>query len=396
MARIPDPTLDAEHQRDGRNVLADVGLLLGEGAQQRVGDLATHARHPALPEHPGRAVGREAEEEGPSYHGMPVLREPVWAWMIPAYFFVGGLAGSCAVLAAAAQLAGGRGTAGLLSRCRLAAAGGAVASAALLVADLGRPARFLNMLRVFRPTSPMNMGTWILTPFGALSSLAALPVVLPRAPRVVHRAARAAGYGAGALGLPLVGYTGVLIANTAVPVWQSTRHTLPLLFAFSGAVSAGGLLDLWSPGGAGREMARRFGVTAKVAELALSFALDREAARAAPRVARPLHRGRSGALLQAARGLVAASLVADLWPGGRRRRALAGGLALAGTLALRFGIFAAGRASSRDPHATFDMQRRGRGGAEVARQRGHHAPSMPSVPGIEATGKESFDAGGSA
>jgi hypothetical protein len=191
----------------------------------------------------------------------------------------------------------------------------------------------------------------------------------------------------------LVGYTGVLVANTAVPVWQSTRHTLPVLFAFSGAVSAGGLLQAWPPGGAGSEMGRRFGLAAKAAELALSFALEREAARAAPRVARPLRRGASGLLLGAARALVASSLAVDLLPW-RRGRALSGALALAGTLALRFGIFFAGRVSSRDPHATFDMQRRGRGAAEVARKGGHREPSMPSVPGVEATGKESSDAGG--
>jgi hypothetical protein len=390
--RAPDPTLDAEAPRDGRNVLPGVGLLLGEGAEQRVERVDTHFRHPELPEHPDVA---RREEEGPSYHGMPVLRGPVWKWMVPAYFFTGGLAGSCAVLGAAAQLAGGRGTSRLVSRCRLVAAGGAVASAALLIADLGRPGRFLNMLRVFRPTSPMNMGTWILAPFGALSAVAALPAVLPRPPSVVRRAADAAGYGAAALGLPLVGYTGVLIANTAVPVWQSTRHTLPVLFAFSGAVSAGGLLQAWPPGGAGSEMGRRFGLLAKGAELALSFALEREAAGAAPRAAEPLRRGGSGLVLRAAKALVASSLAVDLLPG-RRGRALSGMLALAGTLALRFGIFFAGRASSRDPHATFQMQRRGRGASELATRRGRHAPSMPSVPGIEASGKESSDAGGGA
>lgn len=387
---IRDPTREAEAPRDGRNVRPDVGLLLGEGATQRVRVLDRHDERPEALERP-----EQPREAGPSYHGMPVLREPVWRWMIPAYFFTGGLAGACAVLAAAAQAAGGRGTARLVTRCRLVATGAAAVSAALLVADLGRPSRFLAMLRVFRPTSPMNMGTWILTPFGALSGLAALPAIFPRPPRVLRGAADLAGYGAGALGLPLVGYTGVLIANTAVPVWQATRNTLPILFAFSGAVSAGGLFQLWDPGDAGADVGRRFGIGAKVAELALSVALDLEAARAAPRVARPLHRGSSGLLLHAARALIASSLAVDLLPG-RRRRALSGALALAGTLALRFGIVRAGRASSRDPHATFEMQRRGRGASELATKGASRPSSMPSLPGVEATGKESFDAGGSA
>jgi formate-dependent nitrite reductase membrane component NrfD len=404
-----DPTFDAERTRDARNVAPDLGALAGEGALQRVrtperggAERQLEAeRRPGTPSEEG-----SAEAEGPSYYGLPVLKAPVWRWYIPAYFFTGGLSGACAVLGAAAQAAGGPGTESLVRRCRLAAAAGIAGSVGLLIADLGRPSRFLNMLRVFRPTSPMNMGTWLISEFGGEIALAAVPVVWRGAPRWLVRAGDLAGYGAGILGLPLVGYTGVLISNTAVPVWQGTRNTLPILFAFSGAVSAGALLELWAPRElhgprgrvrhAGADMVRRFGRVAKAAELAVSFALDREAAAHAPRVARPLQRGASGAMLQAARGLVAASLVLDLWPRRRwrTRRALAvasGALAMAGTLLLRFGIVQAGRASARDPHATFEMQRRGRGGAERAKKRG--VARMPSLPGVEATGKESSVAG---
>jgi formate-dependent nitrite reductase membrane component NrfD len=392
----PDPTLGAERKRDGRNVAPDLGALLGEGALQRV-------RDPQAPlegrERPAAARPEAATEEGPSYYGLPVLKEPVWKWYIPAYFFAGGLAGACGVLGAAAQLAGAEGDDPLVRRCREVALGGAIASAALLVADLGRPARFLNMLRVFRPTSPMNMGTWILSAFGACAGAAALPAFV-RMPRAIVRTADAAGLAAGAIGLPLVGYTGVLIANTAVPVWQSTRNTLPILFAFSGAVSAGGLLQAW-PARVGAPVATRFGRIAKAAELGLSYALDREAALRAPRVARPLHTGASGAMLRAARGCVAASLLLDLWSltairgrSGRRARRdwrgrLSGALALAGTALLRFGIVQAGRASARDPHASFELQRRGRGGAEEARNQG--VARAASVPGVDATGKEQVD-----
>ena len=410
-----DPTFDAERRHDGRNVAPGLGTLSGEGALQRVRSPEAGEARRALAPRPAGTNG--AEEVGQSYSGLPLLKQPVWKWFIPAYFFTGGLAGACAVLGAAAQAAGVPGTSGLVRRCRAVATAGVAASAALLVADLGRPSRFLYMLRVFRPTSPMNMGTWILTGFGGLSTLSALPAVLRRPPRALARAADVAGFGAALLGLPLVGYTGVLIADTAVPVWQGTRNTLPVLFAFSGAVSAGALLQLWPPPvpgprwprGAGRGRGRgrggrspgadlvlRFGRIAKAAELSISFALDREAASHAPRVARPLHQGVSGAMLQAARVLVAASLAVDLWPRARGRRtgvrdAVAGALALAGTALLRFGIVQAGHASARDPHASFEMQRRGRGGAEEARKRG--VAEMPSLPGVDATGKESFVAG---
>jgi formate-dependent nitrite reductase membrane component NrfD len=394
--RAADPTFDAERKLDGRNVAPDLGALLGEGALQRIVDPERGAEG-------GRArpAALAAErDEGRSYYGLPVLKEPVWKWYIPTYFFTGGLAGACAVLGAAAQAAGAVGADPLVRRCRGIAMAGAGASVALLIADLGRPSRFLNMLRVFRPTSPMNMGTWVATAFGACSAAASLAAMLPRPSRALVRAGDAAGWGAGLLGLPFVGYTGVVISNTAVPVWQGTRHTLPILFAFSGAVSAGALLQLW-PARAGAPVALRFGRIAKAAELLASFALDREAAAHAPRVARPLRHGPSGAMLRAARVLVAASLVADLWPRGRlgrraRRRGrllgvASGALALAGTALLRFGVMHAGRASARDPHASFEMQRRGRGGAVEAKKQG--AARMPSLPGVNATGRELYDAG---
>lgn len=390
MARDPwllperDPLAEATRRRDGRGIDPGIGLLLGEGAEQRVED-------PDLARPPLRAA-LDDESEGGTYHGLPLLKQPVWRWEIPAYFFVGGLAGASAVLGATAQAAGGSGCAVLVRRCRLVAAGGAAASAALLIRDLGRPARFLAMLRVFRPTSPMNMGTWLLSGFGACASLAALPYAHRRA-RPLLPLARAAAYGAGVLGLPLVGYTGVLLANSAVPVWQETRNTLPMLFAFSGAVSAGSLFDLWRTPGHGGEMAHRFGLVAKGAEVALSAALHREAG-AVPRVERALRVGRGGALLQAARALLLGSAVLDLLPGRRglrARRVASGLLGLAGTLCVRFGVVAAGRHSARDPRASFDLQRAGRGAPPAAKEEGTLA--MPSIPGVDATGKESVEHG---
>jgi formate-dependent nitrite reductase membrane component NrfD len=400
-----DPLKLAEHRRDGRNVDPSLATLSGEGAGQRAVEPTAHPAPPSMALEPSA----EREEEGRSYHGLPVLKEPVWKWMIPAYFFTGGLAGACAVLGAAAQVVAPDGTRVLVRRCRLAGLGGALASAALLIADLGRPARFLNMLRVFRPTSPMNMGTWVLTGFGALSGAAALPSVLTpanlrhrvladRGPfRLARRrgpfeaAADAAGLGAGLLGLPLVGYTGVLLANTAVPVWQQTRNALPVLFAFSGAVSAGALFDLWPVPEPGATLARRFGLLAKGAELVTSFGLDGEA-RQVPRVAKPLQHGRSGALLRAARLLLLASAAVDVLGGRRGRRVAAGMLAMAGTLAMRFGIVAAGRQSARDPHASFEQQRAGRGAAELTGAPQNRS-RLPPLAGMEPTGKEPHDDG---
>jgi hypothetical protein len=139
-------------------------------------------------------------------------------------------------------------------------------------------------------------------------------------------------------------------------------------------------------------MTRRVGLVAKGAELALSVALHREAG-VVPHVEQPLRRGAGGLLLRTARALILASAALDLVPRASRRVRLGcGALAMLGTLALRFGIVEAGRASARDPRATFELQRAGRGAAELARK--EEAPAkMPTIPGVDATGKETAEHG---
>src|SRR5690242_2929414 len=194
------------------------------------------------------------------YPGRPVLKRPVWTWEVPVYFFVGGLAGASALLGAAADLAGeGR----LARSARLAAAAGAAVSPLLLISDLGRPERFANMLRVFRPTSPMSVGSWALALFGAAASGAAASEVTGRAPRL----GRAAGVAAGLLGPALATYTGVLLGQTSVPAWGRARRRLPALFAASAAASAGGLACAVTPPAEARP-ARLLAAGGALAELA--------------------------------------------------------------------------------------------------------------------------------
>ncbi len=344
-------------RRDGRNVDPRLGSLLGEGSQQRVTRIDAG--------HPEQRAGADPLPPGATtYYGMPVLKEPVWRWYVPAYFYVGGVSGASAVLAAAADLFGPRGTRALSRQCRLVAAGGAAASAALLIADLGRPSRFVAMMRVFRPSSPMNVGTWILAGFGASTAAAAAAALLPGG-RGLRRAGDLASAISGLCGLGLTGYTGVLIANTAVPLWQGTRRALPVLFSSSGAAAAVALLEIFPPGDASEPVWRRFGILAQATELAMTAVLEREAA-VVPRVARPLRTGFSGTLWRAGQLLSLASLGLAL-SGRRPARRTAGVLGTAGALAIRFAVYQAGRRSARDPLATFEQQRRGRGAADVVR-----------------------------
>ncbi|QSQ23716.1 polysulfide reductase NrfD [Pyxidicoccus parkwayensis] len=376
-----------ERAHDGRNINPRRGVLAGEAAGQEVKDLAKAHPVPTLlttiPSRSGPA------QDAPSYYGVPAIKAPVWLPTIPLYFYVGGLAGAASALGAALELLGGRELETLGRRCRWVGFAGDVVGSGLLIEDLGRPARFLNMLRMFRPTSPMNMGAWILSVSGAMNTLAVGAPLLRREGGVVERlgigASRVAGMSrrrggalealgtgasvvAGVLGLPLAGYTAVLLSNTAIPVWQRTRRTLPFMFMASGMASAAGLLQLL-PEDSERErrVVRRFGLLGKVGELAAEVAVERELSRS-EEVSRHLKQGRAGTLWKAARLCTAASLVLDLLPGRQRWKQVASGvLGTAGAVATRYAIYDAGKVSSKDPHATFVPQRQGLGAAEVAK-----------------------------
>jgi formate-dependent nitrite reductase membrane component NrfD len=168
------------------------------------------------------------------YYGLPLLKPPVWTWEVPAYFFIGGAAGAAAVIGFAAQLT--RADRRLVRDARWLAAGGAALSAPLLIADLGRPERFLYMLRVFKPQSAMSVGAWTLAIFGGATTAAALfdESALGNVASV---------FGA-ATGMVMATYTGVLLGATAIPVWSKNAGTLPANFAASATGAASSALQL--------------------------------------------------------------------------------------------------------------------------------------------------------
>jgi formate-dependent nitrite reductase membrane component NrfD len=351
----------------GRFVDPALGLLSGEASEQRI---ATEEE--AYPSRPDiwRDLPTEgpADPEGPTYYGRPMLKEPVWIWAVPLYFYVGGTAGAAAVLAAAARGVGGEALRPLVVRGRWVAAVGCAVGSGLLITDLGRPERFLHMLRVFRPTSPMSVGSWVLA---GTASLAMGSALLGTRRGVLGGLGDAAGYGAALLGLPLAGYTAVLLSNTAVPLWQGARRSLPALFIASGTSGAASVLDLLPLPSRAERVVHRFGLAGKAWEMAGMAAVEREA-EAAGKVGAPLREGLAGALWKTARAATAASLLLSLLPRRARRGKLGtaakvatGLLGTAGAIALRFAIFHAGKASARDPRATFRQQREGHGAAEI-------------------------------
>ncbi len=202
-----------------------------------------------------------------SYYGRPILKEPVWTWEIPWYFFLGGIAGASAPLAFAARLAGNH----RLARAALTTGAAALAaSPALLVSDLGRPERFHHMLRVFRPTSPMNMGSWLLAALSPPLLGAAAADRLGVAPKL----ARSAEGVAAVLGPGLATYTAVLLADTAVPVWHEAGKELPFVFAGSAAAAAGAAACLLTPPEHAGP-ARRLAIGGAAAELAAVTVMER-------------------------------------------------------------------------------------------------------------------------
>jgi formate-dependent nitrite reductase membrane component NrfD len=283
-----------------------------------------------------------------SYYGRPVIKEPVWTWEIPAYLFTGGVGGASAVLSLAARIAGNE---PLAKTSLYVGAAADLASPPLLISDLGRPERFLNMLRVFKVTSPMSVGSWILFVSGGASTTAA---VLEKAGRL-KRIKLAAEVVSALAGGPLATYTGGLFADTAVPVWHEARRELPYLFGASAAASAGAASTLFlEPEDAGP--ARRLAVGAAVAELGVARRMEQQLGSF---LAEPYRQGLAGALTRASKTLVGAGAGMLALRGKRSRRAaVAGsGLLLAGEVVLRFAVWQAGKQSARDPKYTVEPQR---------------------------------------
>ena len=296
-----------------------------------------------IPRTPGATAG---------YYGLPVVKPPVWTWQVGLYLFVGGAAGMAGVIALAAFLTGH--PIALVHAALGLAALGSVIAPALLIADLGRPKRFLYMLRVFKWRSPMSMGVWILMFF---SSCAVPAFLLVEGAGLLTRYGVPAGLlrgvwflfllGAALFGLLLATYTGVLLGATAIPAWFAHHRLLPFHFGIVGLGSAAALLELlgWHLG-----PLNAIGLTVSGVETGIGawIEISRKGA-----TARALHQGAAGVLMRCAgvaTGPVA--LIARIlgWV------PLAAIAFLAGAILSRYGWLAAGRFSARDPEETFAAQ----------------------------------------
>jgi len=286
--------------------------------------------------------------EWDSYYGRPVLKPPVWKPEIPFYLFTGGLGGASAGLAVLAEATGDD---ELARRAWAVALAGVGVSPVLLISDLGKSSRFLNMLRLFKVTSPMSVGSWLLVAAGGATSVAAADAWTPLVPVPFGRAARVA---AGVLGMPLATYTAALLSNTAVPVWHEARVLLPFVFAASASLSAGAAAAVVTPA-AEAGAARRVALGGAVASATAVQLMERRLGE----LGEPYGEGAAGRLKRAALGLIAAGAgVMAAFGRGRAGAAAGGGLMLAGAVGERWSIFRAGFQSAADPRYTVLPQRR--------------------------------------
>lgn len=321
-----------------------------------------HGGSPGSPHRSGAGRGGDQlmvpEADFDSYYGRPIVKPAPWEHDIAVYLFTGGVAAGSSLLAAGADLTG---RPALRRVARVGSLASLLVSVVALVHDLGKPSRFLNMLRVAKPTSPMSVGTWILSlhgPFAGVAAAAELAAMLPirwqRGPvGLLLALGRPAGIVGAVTAPPVAAYTGVLLSDTATPAWHSAYKELPFVFCGSAAAASGGLGLLGAPV-AEAGPARAFAVGGALVELATEQRMEQSMGLPAE----TLHRGRAGRLMKASKALTTAGAVGALV--GRRNRALSmvsGAALMAGSLCTRLGVYEAGIASAKDPKYTVVPQR---------------------------------------
>jgi formate-dependent nitrite reductase membrane component NrfD len=278
-----------------------------------------------------------------------MMKPPVWTWEVPLYFWFGGMAAGSSFVALACDLVGDRRSA---RWARLVSLAAVLPCPPLLIADLGRPLRFLNMMRIFKPRSPMSMGAWCLVGF---SSAAAAAVAADVAG--MDKTARRVGGANAVLGGYLGSYTGVLLASTAVPLWARSKYFLGPIFVMTGVATGAATCRLTlvhlaklPTGHPTREALARVETGAIAGELILSQINDVRLGR----LAHALEHGRPGRWFAAAKWLVRAGLTLRFATRGRtgsRTHHVASACYMAAALCFRYAWVEGGRVSARDDEA---------------------------------------------
>jgi formate-dependent nitrite reductase membrane component NrfD len=297
-----------------------------------------------------------------TYYDQPQLKKSHWGGRVASYIFIAGLSGSAQLIATAADLAGGEREQGVVERGRHIALVAVVLGPPLLIWDLHTPERFYNMLRIFRRTSPMSIGTYILSSFSLFSLVTAAAQFIGW-----RKVARVAQIPAAIAGASMTTYTAALLAATSTPIWAAVPRALGVQFAASSFAAGAAALQL-----AGRADGDEAASPALEGVSVAAAAIELVGAMIAERTYHDLGIADSttsrqpwGALHQlGAIGLGAAlplAAYAGKLAGGRPRPRLmlAAGIAvLAGSFALRWSVIGAGNDSSIRPKQSLRFARR--------------------------------------
>ena len=361
---------------------ATVALARGDFADSRWSFLYSpdETAYAAVEPEPGEVAAANRRMRAAPMPGLrgPFLKAPVWTWEVPVYFWAGGVASGAAFVAAACDAAGDTDAAVIARRVALAAV---APCPVLLVADLGRPERFLNMLRIVKPRSPMNTGAWCLAGFSGAAALSVAADLLG-----MPRSARIAGAATALFGTYLGSYTGVLLSCTAVPVWARSRALLGPMFVSTSAMTgaAATRMALIAGGGtqaSGTERAlQAIEHVSLVAHVALSSANHRRLGLAGE----ALDTGRHGLMLRSAERALLAGVLAKITVRVLRRDtarqvvdAAASLTYLVAGLAVRIAWIEAGKTSARHDEAAAAQGRRTRDAAGGAYE--SPEPRLPST-----------------
>lgn len=310
---------------------------------------------------PPRGAG---EYGGETYYGLPAVKRSHYRWLTALAFFLEGMGGASQFLATAAERFGRGRHRAVVRAGRYLALFSALASPGLLIAALHTPRRWFNMLRIFRKTSPMSIGTWSLSAFGLFSGVAAAGQLLEDlgARRPGRWLARTAGVPAALAGGVVSLYIGTELEETATPLWSSAHPVLSPLYAAAAASTGSSALLLLAEGaGAPPHTCRALNALSAAAGAA-QLALGRRVARAwdehpGARVARqgPWRTAFRGGVLGCGVALPLAVRFVHAVSGMRSRRlsALASVGSLAGGILLPAVTLLAGNASGDRPRDYF-------------------------------------------
>ncbi|MBV9734312.1 MAG: polysulfide reductase NrfD [Acidisphaera sp.] len=311
--------------------------------------------------------------DGPTYYGRNTVKPSPFDWKIATYIFVGGLAGAAEIIATLADLDGDPEYADTVRQGRYLALAGTIAGPPLLIAGLHTPSRWFNMLRIFRATSPMSIGSWILTAFGGFATVTAAAHAAddagwrPRT-RFFRKAARLMQIPAAIAGAGMSVYTAALLAATSTPLWAAAPRLLAARFGAAAMAAASAALSL------GARRRRRYAAAERLEDFfALATLTEALIARNANTTFREkgvddaLHMPRYRAAYGGGAELLGTAAPLGLYVlnrlSGRRseRLAWAGALAaIAGSAILRLTIMYAGNESARRPESYLAMTQPGR------------------------------------